>query len=135
MTNPSALLAVNMSPFIGTLSSCLCPCSLPGVPITHRASNPMRAFLNFREGSADESLDLRLDKSQSRFKGGGVRGDGVLFKEEEESAVVVLSSAHWCTVGPLVPFVPLTAEVLTLRFTHTRAQSHTHTLQLLFHIF
>jgi len=51
-----------MSPFIGikdaSFSFTVPPSPLPGVPITHRASNPMRAFLNFRGISADESLDL-----------------------------------------------------------------------------
>lgn len=74
-TNSSALLAVSMLPFIGTgvfqpnplpVPSQL----LPGVPITQRASNPTRAFLNFRGTSADEGLDLWL--ADGTVEGGGV---------------------------------------------------------------
>lgn len=79
-TNPSALLAVNMLPFIDVkmldlptlflLSPSLKP--VPGVPITHGASNPTWAFLNFRGTLTDESIDLWL--ADGPWRGGGFEG-------------------------------------------------------------
>lgn len=93
-TNSSALLAVSTLPFIGTGVFQLNPHPvptqlLPGVPIIQRASNPTRAFLNFRGTPADEGLDLWL--ADGTVGGGGV---GVCFKEEEE-LVVALSYTPW----------------------------------------
>lgn len=70
---------------------------LPGVPITHPGSNPIRAFQNFRGTPADESLDLWL--ADGHWRGRQTccwEGDRVHFKEEE-AFVVLLRGAQWCT--------------------------------------
>lgn len=75
--------------------------TLPGVPITHRASNPTRAFLNFRGTSADESSDLWL--ADGRWRGGnGAAGRKVIGSASKRRKSLLLFShtltgAHTCT--------------------------------------
>lgn len=107
--------------------------TLPGVPITHRASNPTRAFLNFRGTSADESPDLWL--ADGRWRGGnGAAGRKVIGSASKRRKSLLLFShtltgAHTCTA--LSPSVPLTAGELT----GLHSVSHTHILAWIYLFF
>lgn len=125
-TNSSALLAVSTLPFIGTGVFQLNPHPvptqlLPGVPIIQRASNPTRAFLNFRGTPADEGLDLWLADGTV---GGGVLGSA---SKRRKSLLLLFPTLPGEPMhSPPSPSVPLTAGVLT----HWCTWSHMHAIYL-----